>query len=294
MVTNKMHPDEIAIDRELVKRMVEEQFPEWAELSIEPVSSAGTDNAIYRLGTDLAIRLPRIASAAPHIDKEFEWLPRLAACVSLKIPVPIAKGQPSAHYPFPWLICNWLDGRAATQANIDLNKAAVTLGHFIVELQKADTTNAPLSERGRSLLLLNDEVNEALDLLEGIIDVAAAARAWKKALATPIWNRAPVWIHTDLHGGNILVNEGEITAVIDFGMAGIGDPACDILIAWTLLTAQTRDIFRSIVAVDDATWQRGKGYALSCGLIALPYYKNTNPVLANSALRTINEVLGDK
>ncbi len=136
-------------------------------------------------------------------------------------------------------------------------------------------------------------MREALNVLHGMIDVEAANIAWENALTKPIWNGAPVWIHADLHGGNILVTGGKITAVIDFGMASIGDPACDITVAWTLLSAQTRDIFRSIVNVDDATWKRGQGWALSFGLIALPYYKNTNPILENIALRTINEVLAD-
>jgi aminoglycoside phosphotransferase (APT) family kinase protein len=130
--------------------------------------------------------------------------------------------------------------------------------------------------------------------LHTIVDVKTATIVWEKALANPsLWNNAPVWIHADLHAGNILVKESKITAVIDFGMAGIGDPACDIMTAWTMLSDQTRTIFRSIVNVDNATWERGRGWALSFGLIALPSYKDTNPVLANIALNTINEVLAD-
>jgi aminoglycoside phosphotransferase (APT) family kinase protein len=136
---NKMHPDEINIDKALVKRLIQNQFQQWTELSIEPLNSAGTDNAIYRLGKDMAIRLPRIPSAAPHINKEYAWLPRLAKHVSLAIPTPLAKGLPSKDYPWPWLIYRWLDGENATQSNIDLNKAAVALGHFVVDLQKVET-----------------------------------------------------------------------------------------------------------------------------------------------------------
>lgn len=294
MVTNKMHPHEIAIDSELVKRLIAKQFPQWSKLSITPVNSSGTDNAIYRLGKDMVIRLPRIASAAPHIDKEYTWLPRLAPHLQLAIPVPLAKGMPAEGYPWPWLMYQWLDGKNATQTPLDLDQAAVALGHFVVDLQKVSITNAPISQRGRPLYTLDTEVRAALNALHGVIDVAAVTMIWQKVLAAPVWHGAPVWIHADLHAGNILVTKGKITAVIDFGMAGIGDPACDIMAAWTLLSPETRNIFRSLVHVDDGTWERGRGWALSFSVIALPYYKNTNPTLATIALRTINEILTDQ
>jgi aminoglycoside phosphotransferase (APT) family kinase protein len=293
MVTNKMHAHERAIDKNLVKRLLAQQFPQLAKLPIEPISSAGTDNAIYRLGNKMIIRLPRIASAAPHIVKEYTWLPRLAPYLSLAIPVPIAQGKPTEKYPWPWLIYQWLAGKNGTQVSFDLHQAAIALGNFVIDLHNIDTTNAPLSARSRPLHTVDHEVRAALNALHGTIDVAAATKAWAKILATPPWDGTPVWTHADLHAGNILVTRRKISAVIDFGMAGIGDPACDMMAAWTLLSAQTRDIFRSIVHTDDATWQRGRGWALSFGLIALPYYKDTNPILAKIALHTINEVIGD-
>ncbi len=291
MTNYRMHPDEILITKDLVKQLIKEQFPQWADLSIDPVNSTGTDNAIFRLGKDMAIRLPRTPSAARNINKEYEWLPRLALYSPLKIPIAIALGSPVNEYLYPWYVYHWIEGVNATQMHIDLSKAAFSLGNFVLNLQKTDTINAPLSQRDGPLSAFDEEVQDALHLLDGMIDVAAAAKAWKKALDISTYAGTPLWIHADLHPSNMIVNNNEISAIIDFGMAGIGDPACDLMPAWTILSAESRTIFREIVNADDETWERGKGYALSFGLIALPYYKNTNPVLANIALRTINEVL---
>ena len=293
MSANKLHPDEINIDTNLVKSLVEKQFPQWAGLPIEPIKSAGTDNVIFRLGNEMTIRLPRTIGAASNIYKEWKWLPILEQQVSLSIPTPISKGIQTKDYPCPWLIYKWLDGKNGTESELDLNNAAIVLGNFVKDLQKVDISNAPFSQRGGPLSKLNNEVLEALKNLNGIIDVDKAKLAWEKALSAPVHTGSPVWIHSDLHAGNILVNHGQITSVIDFGMSGIGDPACDVMAAWTLLSKETRNKFREIVNVDDATWERGKGWALSFGLIALPYYKDSNPVLANIALRTINEVLNN-
>lgn len=293
MSTIKMHENEIAIDLELVKSLIGQQFPQWAELSIEPIDSSGTDNAIFRLGSDKAIRLPRVTGNDSIIIKEYEWLPRLAPYISLEIPTPLAKGLPTQDYPCAWLIYLWIKGENATQMNFDLVQAANDLGNFVVELRKADTARAPVSRRNLPFNQIENEIQDALQALRGMIDIDAATKTWKKALEAPAWDGKPVWVHADLHAANILVNQNKITAVIDFGMAGIGDPACDMMPAWTLLSAQTRDIFRSIVQIDDAIWERGKGWALSFGLIALPYYKNTNPILAQIASRTINEVLAE-
>jgi aminoglycoside phosphotransferase (APT) family kinase protein len=295
MSTHKMHTDEIDIDRDLVRRLVNAQFPQWSSLSIEPVKSAGTDNAIYRLGKTMAVRLPRIASAALSIDKEYSWLPRFAPKLPLAIPVPLCRGMPAEGYPYSWAIYRWLDGDNATVECIaDLSQAARDLGQFIGALHQVDPTGGPLSRRGQPLSTCDDETRAALNSLRDIIDVHAATAIWESALATPGWNRLSVWVHGDLHAGNVLVNQGKLSAVIDFGMAGIGDPACDMMVAWTLLTAQTRDIFRAVVQVDDATWNRGRGWALTFGLVALPYYQHTNPVLARIARYAIDEVLADK
>ena len=295
MAIHKMHIDEIDIDIALVRRLINVQFPQWSGLSIELIKSAGTDNAIYRLGKKMAVRLPRIASAALQVDKEYTWLPRLAPHLPLAIPVPLGKGMPAEGYPWSWAIYRWLDGDNATVEHIaDLRQAASDLGHFVAALQQIDPTGGPPSNRGRPLAVCDHDTRVALNSLHNVIDVGAATVAWESALCAPTWHCPPVWVHGDLHAGNLIVEQGRLSAVIDFGITGVGDPACDMMVAWTLLSAQTRDFFRAAVQADDATWARGRGWALTFGLVALPYYQNTNPVLARIARYAIDEVLADE
>lgn len=290
-----MHDNDIYIDTHLVRRLVEKQFPQWSDLPIEPVDSAGTDNVIYRLGENMVVRLPRIASAAAQVDKEHQWLLKLAPHLTINIPVPLGKGMPNEKFPWSWVVYQWLEGNDAIVEPItDLKQTAVQLAHFITALQKIDPSNSPISQRGHPLAVNDQETRAALNSLHGIINVDAATRAWEVALNAPELKGPPVWIHGDLHPGNLLVKQGRLSAIIDFGITGIGDPACDMMVAWTLLSAKTRNIFRASVQVDDATWARGRGWALTFGLVALPYYQKTNPVLADIARRTINEVLADK
>lgn len=294
MSTHKMHADELDIDAALVKQLITQQFPQWADLSIKPVESAGTDNAIYRLGDDRAVRLPRIESAALHIDKEYLWLPKLAPQLPLPIPVPLAKGKPSENYPWSWSIYKWLDGENATMSPItDLHQAAIDLGKFITALHTMDATDGPPSTRGVPLHSRDKETRAAMPALKTIFDIDVLTTAWDAALAEPLWQGSPVWVHGDLHESNLLVQQGKLSAVLDFGMAGIGDPACDMMVAWTLLNAENRIRFRESVPVDDATWMRGRGWALHFGIVAWPYYQKTNPVLAGIARKTIEEVLVD-
>jgi len=288
-----MHADETTIDENVVHQLLSSQFPQWANLPIQFLETGGTENAIYRLGDEMAIRLPRIASAAPNIEKEYEWLPKLASSISLAIPGPLAKGLPTEDYAFPWYIYKWLDGKnAANEPITDFDQAASDLGNFIAALHKLDTTNAPRAERGGSLKRLRDAATRAaITELEGVIDTDLAIKAWDRAILTPEWRGTPLWIHGDLHAGNVLVENGKLSAIIDFGGMGIGDPACDLMAAWTLLNAETRQKFRTITQVDDDTWERGRGWALTMGLVALPYYKDTNPEFARIARHAIDEVL---
>jgi aminoglycoside phosphotransferase (APT) family kinase protein len=295
----KMHADEVDIDIFLVARLLAGQFPQWADLPLSPVQSAGTDNAIYRLGDDLAVRLPRIAGATEQVDNEFLWLPRLAPHLPLAIPVPLALGQPGEGYPWSWSVCRWLEGESAqSQRPADLGQAARDLADFIAALQRLDVVGWPLpvppdSPRGVPLSTRDAPTRAAIAELSGMIDTNAATAAWNAALQVPRWHGPPIWTHGDLLPGNLLVHKGRVSAVIDFGCLGVGDPACDLIVAWALLSAQTRDIFRAALAVDGATWERGRGWALSIGLIALPYYQHTNPVFAATARRMIAEVLAD-
>jgi aminoglycoside phosphotransferase (APT) family kinase protein len=288
----KMHADEFEIDISLVRRLLAKQFPDWADLPLKPVPSAGTDNALYRLGSDMVVRLPRIGWAVENVDKEFTWLPKLASFLPVSIPVPLAKGIPTEDYPWPWSVYGWLEGSNPVIGHIP-DPASLThdLVGFIRALHKVNLPNGPISNRGVPLEKKDAETRKALRQLDGMIDVQAVTSLWETALQVPQWSKPPVWVHGDLSPGNLLVQNGRLCAVIDFGNLGIGDPACDLIIAWNLLPAHLRHAFRTELGVDDATWQRGRGWALSNALIALPYYKDTNPMLANNARHVIQELL---
>ncbi|CAN5250364.1 hypothetical protein BH23CHL1_BH23CHL1_10320 [soil metagenome] len=298
MSVGKMHADEVFTDVALVRRLLAAQFPQWADLPIEPVRSAGTDNAIYRLGDDMAVRMPRIQWAMGQVDKEQEWLPRFAPHLPLAIPVTLAVGTPGEGYPWNWSVCRWLEGENATIERIaDPCRAATDLAQFIVALQKIDTTGGPLAVnhnlRGAPLTTRDTATREAIAALHGLIDTDTATTAWETALRAPEWDRAPVWFHGDVLPGNLLFERGRLSAVIDFGGLGVGDPAPDLMIAWGLFSGESRDVFRAALAVDDATWARGRGHALSQALIFVPYYLETNPVGVANARHAIDEVLAD-
>lgn len=299
MAARKMHVDELDIDVALVRRLLTGQFPGWADLPVEAVDSAGTDNAMYRLGDTMAVRLPRIHWATGQVAKEHEWLPRLAPQLPLAIPGPLGKGEPAKGYPWSWSIYTWLDGENATAAHVrDEAEMATDLAGFIAALQHVDGTGgpAPCAEnffRGAPLASRDAQTRAALDALRGVIDVDAAARAWAVARDAPEWTGSSVWIHGDLQAGNLLAVDGRLSAVIDFGGLGVGDPACDVMVAWSLFSSEARPIFRRALHVDDATWARGRGWALSTALVGLPYYLHTNPDFVRSARRTIHEVLTD-
>jgi aminoglycoside phosphotransferase (APT) family kinase protein len=294
-----MHVDEVDIDETLVRQLLAAQFPQWADRSIEPVPSAGTNNALYRLGSDMAVRLPRIEGAIGQMDKEHLWLPRLAPLLPLAIPVPLALGRPGVGYPWPWSVYQWLEGeKAEGQRIVEEGQAARDMAQFISALQRINPVDwpppgLPNSSRGVPLSTRDAPTRAAIADLSGMLDTDAVTAAWDAALQVPAWHGPPVLTHGDLLPGNLLVQRGRISAVIDFEGLGVGDPACDLIVAWSLLSAHTRDIFRTALAVDDATWARGRGWALSIGLIALPYYQSTNPVFAATARHMIAEVLAD-
>ncbi len=294
-----MHEGEVYTDAALVRRLLAAQFPQWADLPIEPVPSAGTDNALYRLGDDMAVRMPRIDWAIDQVEKEQRWLPKLAPLLPLDIPLPLAQGAPGEGYPWDWTICRWLEGEEATAENVpDLRRAALDLARFIAALQRIDPAGGPHpgehnSWRGVPLFIRDASVRQSIAALDGMLDAEAATAAWEASLDAPGWDRPPVWIHGDLQPGNLLARDGRICAVIDFGCLGVGDPACDLLPAWNFLDAEARQVLRSTLAVDDATWARGRGWALSVALIALPYYLHTNPAIVAASWRVLDAVLAD-
>ena len=293
-----MHADEVASDVVLVRRLLAAQFPQWAGLPIVPVPSAGTDNALYRLGAELAVRLPRIHWAVGQAAKEDVWLRRLAPALPLTVPAVLAHGQPGEGYPYPWAIYRWLGGANAAQSPpTDMVAAAVELAHFLRALQGIDTTGGPVALdhglRGAPLAGRDAATRQAIAALTGEIDTAAATAVWEDALRAGEWDRPLVWFHGDLLPGNLLVAGGRLSAVIDWNGLGVGDPACDLVIAWALLFGDGRAAFRAALGVDAATWARGRGHALSQALIFIPYYRHTNPLGVAYHRRTLAAVLAD-
>jgi aminoglycoside phosphotransferase (APT) family kinase protein len=288
---------EVSTDTALVRRLLAGQFPSWAQLPIEPIASTGTDNAVYRLGKNLAVRLPRISSAANHPEKEERWLPRLASILPLAIPVPLATGRPAEGYPWHWSVVTWLPGETATRRRIaDLRRAAVDLAAFVSALRRADPAGGPLpgadtSYRGGPLPCRDRDTRASIAAVKNAFDADTLAGIWETALAATPWQAAPVWLHGDLDARNLIVREGRLSGVIDFGCLGVGDPAYDVAVAWKVLSAETRNIFRSELAVDEATWTRSRGLALSQAVGALAYYTlETNPALVVEARRWMDEV----
>jgi aminoglycoside phosphotransferase (APT) family kinase protein len=294
----KMHHDEIDTDVRLVRRLLEAQQPQWAGLPIEPVASTGTDNALYRLGADMVVRLPlRPASTGP-VDKEHRWLPVLAPHLPLAVPVPLAKGEPVDGYPWPWSVYPWFEGEDATAARFDRRQAARDLADFIAALQSLDTRGGPAPSaanfgRGVPLADRDHVTRKAIRASDDLIDdTAALTAAWEDALRAPPWDRPPVWVHGDIAAGNLLIRHGRLSAVIDWGALAVGDPACDLMVAWELFDAESRQVLRAELGVDDATWARTRGWALSTAIVALPYYQDTNAFMAAQARRKLAVVLG--
>jgi aminoglycoside phosphotransferase (APT) family kinase protein len=288
----KMHEDELEIDEALVERLVSTQFPQWAGLAIEPVFPRGTDNALYRLGTDKVVRLPRREIDTARLAKERVWLPRVARHVPVAVPQPLADGAPMDGYPLIWSVYSWLDGRAATAENVG-DPLARDLARFILALQRIDPAGGPGPGEHNALrgepLVQRDRLTRASIAALGRSDLIAS---WEDALAAPEWSGEPVWIHGDLDSRNLLVDDqGRLSGVIDFGCLGVGDPACDVMAAWKLFTAESRDLFRHELAVDDATWARARGWTLSQAVMALSYYTpETNAVLVHEAERWLGEL----
>lgn len=297
MPTQKMHENEIPTSTQLVQQLLKTQFPHYAALPITPVRSAGTDNAIYRLGDTLSVRLPRIDWATGQIQKEVTWTPRLAPHLPVNIPEPIATGEPDQTYPYTWGIYRWQQGTNLTPKTIpDMTQVATDLAQFILALQRIDASDGPRANehnlRGVPLKNRDAATRKNIKKLEFMLDVRAALAVWEEALLAPDWQGAPVWFHGDLLIGNVLFDAGRLCAVIDFGGLGVGDPAPDMMIAWSLLTAGGREVFREVLNVDDATWARGRGQALSQAVIFIPYYLHTNPMGVAYARRMLQELLG--
>ena len=298
MSNTETHPEKITIDVPLVRRLVDSQFPQWADLSITPVKHGGWDNRTFHLGGHMTVRLPSAAAYRLQVEKEQHWLPRLAPRLPLPIPVPLAMGQPTDDYPWPWSVYRWLDGEPANHAEIaDLTRFATDVAGFLVALQRADAEGGPPPGahnfwRGGPLDVYDGETRQALIALDGQVDTATATEVWETALGTA-WEHDPVWFHGDIATGNLLLRGGELGAVIDFGTSGVGDPACDLSIAWTHFEGESREAFRALLSLDDPTWARGRAWTMWKALILAAGMAETNAEATKSSLRIIDEVLAD-
>jgi aminoglycoside phosphotransferase (APT) family kinase protein len=296
MASPKMHADEIETDVALVRRLLADQFPQWVDLPIDPVVSYGTDHDIYRLGDHLAARMPRIGWATKQAAKEAEWLPKLAPHLPLAVPVQLAMGHPAEGYPFEWSVYEWLPGQNANGTIDDLDHAAADLAAFVNALRQVDTTGAhprPPGGRGAPLAELDEQVRHSIAQLGDRVDGAASLRSWEESLHAPAWDGDEVWAHGDLLPGNLLVVDGRLSAVIDFGGLNVGDPACDLQPAWNVFAGDSRMRYRAELQVDDASWLRGRGWALYQAVSALPYYWHTNPGMIRQASHALAQVLAD-
>ncbi|MGW1198046.1 aminoglycoside phosphotransferase family protein [Streptomyces sp. NPDC002536] len=295
----QMHPGMHPIDDDLVRRLVAGQFPQWAGLTVERFPSGGTVNAMYRLGDRMVVRLPLVAGGAGDVELEREWLPRLTARLPTAVPEVLGAGRPAEGYPWPWSVYRWLAGENPEAGALRApGQLAADLAGFVTAMRSITLPGAPTAHRGGPVASLDAETRAAIGELRRIpqedIDCDAVTAVWEDALRAPVRDEPSVWLHADLMPGNLLVDgDGRLTSVIDFGCTGVGDPACDLFPAWNLLPAGAREIFREALGVDDATWRRGRGRTLSQALIALPYYRTTNPAMARTARHVIRAVLGE-
>ena len=287
------------ITPELVSRLVATQFPQWSGLPVRPVDADGWDNATFRLGESMSVRLPSSAAYVEQVDKEHRWLPVLARQLPLPIPEPLAKGRPGCGFPRPWSVNRWIDGQTAASGKVaNLPEFAADLAGFLAALYAADPSDGPMPGthnffRGGSPAYYDAETRSALAALRGQIDTALAADVWEAALAAR-WGGPPVWFHGDAQPGNLLLDEsGRLSAVIDFGTSGIGDPACDTTIAWTFLSGHSRRVFKERLPADEATWIRGRGWAIWKAMIVLVDELDTDPGSAAVTMNVIDQILAD-
>lgn len=291
----KLHDDELETSVGLVHALLRSQHPTWSDLPITRADERGTDHAIYRLGDQLAVRLPTIHWAASQPAKEHRWLSRLGPQVPLEVPTPIALGEPGEGFPYQWVVVPWLDGERATeQAMPDHDALLEGIVSFTSALQRVDPADGPAPiERDRALVYRDETIRAAVESTRGEVDSVAVIASWEESLSAPEWPGLGVWVHGDLAPGNVLCRNGRLTAVIDWGAACVADPARDVLCAWNFYGGAYAGEFRAAMSVDDATWLRARGFALSGAVESLAYYRQTDPQRVADAHRVLERILAD-
>jgi aminoglycoside phosphotransferase (APT) family kinase protein len=289
-----LHEDEVTVDDALVTSLVADQFPRWSHLPLQRVPSTGTDNVVYRLGGDLAVRLPRIHWAVGQVEKEWEWLPRLSPRLPVSLPLPVARGSPGRGYPYPWLVSSWIHGSDVTAGPVvDWSDLARQVAEVAVALRRVDPCGAPAAgRRGGPLEAADDALRWTVDRLGDTVDARRALQVWEDALAAGPWPHDPVWVHGDLLPGNVLVSGGALAGIIDWSSAGTGDPACEAMFAWSL-PPDARGAYRAALDLDDAAWRRGRGWTVEQAALFVWYYAGTLPEGVTAARRRLEAVLDD-
>lgn len=285
-----------AVDRALAVRLIATQFPQWADLRLCPVPADGWDHRSFRLGNSMVVRLPSAPEYAGQVEREHRWLPWLAPHLPFEVPHPLALGRPGCGYPFDWSVYRWIEGDTAARAGVaDVRAFAADVARFLASLESIAAAGGPAPGadnffRGGDLATYDAQARAALDRLSGFIDVRAATRIWDAALASH-WTRDPVWVHGDMSAANLIVRGGRLIAVIDFGQLAVGDPACDLVIAWTFLGPAGRSVFRDRMPVDEDTGQRGRGWAIWKASIVAAGMTGTNAAGRAQSERALHEIL---
>jgi aminoglycoside phosphotransferase (APT) family kinase protein len=290
-----MHADEVEVPASLVRALVDRQFPTWAALPLRPVTAFGTDHRLFRLGDDLLVRLPVYAGSADQAISDATWLPRLAPHLPVAVPTPVAVGEPDATYPFAWSVVPWLPGEPLPDSSADRPWLAKDLAEFVLALRAVDPTGGPRPSGTARGMPLDPgwDVEETIAEHGDLIDVDRARAVWQAALDAGPWPGPGVWIHGDLLGGNLLVRDERLSAVIDWGPLKVADPAPDVAPAWTLLEGSARSTFRDLLAVDDATWARARAWVMLPALGGIRYYEKTVPAFSQRSRRHLDAVLND-